>query len=144
MALYLKNHTTMKKNFFFFLLFFFSISLNAQETDNRGTIKIQKKSKLHAVIFDNINNRLVGQDIYGNILDSAIFSFNVMITIKGIAYKESILGTTLSPTMQNRIKNIDTETTLLFTEVKVVEKNGTSSDWPKFSAKIGHTFEKEE
>ena len=40
------------------------------------------------VFFDNVNNRLVGKDYYGNILDSAIVSFDIKVTIKGIEIKE--------------------------------------------------------
>lgn len=128
-----------------FILFFLTLtfSLSAQE-DNRGTIKVQKKGKINSVIFDNVNNRLIGQDIYGNILDSAILSYNVMVTIQGIAYEEKVVGTTLSNTMQNRIQRVDGATTLFFSQIKVKEKNGTTLEWPKFSAKIGYSYEKEE
>lgn len=132
----------MKKLLFLFLLTF-TYSLAAQE-DNRGTIKLQKKGNTYAVMFDNVNNRLIGKDYYGNILDSAVVSYNVMITIQGIAYEEKVVGTTLSNTMQNRIKRVDGTTTLFFTQIKVKEKNGTLIDWPKFNAKIGYSFEKEE
>ena len=115
----------------------------AQE-ENHGTIKVQKKGNVYAVMFDNVNNRLIGKDNYGNILDSVVVSFNVMLTIQGIAYEEKIVGTTLSKTMQNRITRIDKGTTLFFTEIKVKEKNGKIIDWPKFNVKIGSSFETEE
>ena len=118
-------------------------SISAQE-DHRGTIKVQKKGNTQAVMFDNVNNRLVAKDYYGNILDSAVVSYNVLVTIQGIAYEEQVTGTTLSPTMQNRISRVDGGTTLFFTEIKVKEKNGTLIDWPKLNAKIGFSFEKEE
>lgn len=132
----------MKKLFSIFLLIL-TFCASAQE-DNRGTIKVQKKGNVYAVMFDNVNNRLIGQDNYGNILDSAVISYNVMLTIQGIAYEEKVLGTTLSKTMQNRIKRVDGGTTLFFTEIKVKEKNGKVIDWPKFNVKIGASFETEE
>lgn len=129
------------------LLFLFLITLtfcaSAQE-DNRGTIKVQKKGNVYAVMFDNVNNRLIGKDNYGNILDSAVVSYNVMLTIQGIAYEEKVQGTTLSTTMQNRIKRVDGRTTLFFTDIKVKEKNGKVIDWPKFNVKLGGSFETEE
>ncbi|CAN5417133.1 hypothetical protein BH10BAC1_BH10BAC1_18800 [soil metagenome] len=131
------------KKILFFLLLLFSYTLSAQE-DNRGTIKVQKKGKINSVIFDNINNRLIAQDVYGNILDSAVVSYNVMVTIQGVAYAEQVVGTTLSTTMQQRIQRVDGGTTLFFTKIKVKEKNGTTFDWRKFSAKIGYSYEKEE
>jgi hypothetical protein len=91
-----------------------------------------------------VNNRLVGKDEYGNILDSAVVSFNVMVTIQGIAYEETVIGTTLSRKMQNQITRVDRGTTLFFTEIKVKEKSGKTIDWPKFNTKIGFSFEKEE
>lgn len=130
----------MKQLFILFLLTL-TFSLSAQE-DNRGTIKVQKKGNTYAVMFDNVNNRLIGKDYYGNILDSAVVSYNVMVTIQGIAYEEKVVGTTLSNTMQNRISRVDGATTIFFTQIKVKEKNGTLIDWPKFNAKIGYSFER--
>ena len=46
--------------------------------------------------------------------------------------------------MQNKITRVDGATTLFFTQIKVKEKNGTTFDWQKFSAKIGYSFEKDE
>lgn len=132
----------MKKTFSIFLLII-TFCATAQE-DNRGTIKVQKKGNVYAVIFDNINNRLIGKDNYGNILDSAVVSYNVMLTIQGIAYEDKIQGTTLSKSMQNRIKRVDGGTTLFFTDIKVKEKNGKIIDWPKFNVKLGRSFETEE
>ena len=130
----------MKQLLILFLLTL-NFSLSAQE-DNRGTIKVQKKGKTYAVMFDNVNNRLIGKDYYGNILDSAVVSYNVMVTIQGIAYEEKVVGTTLSNTLQTRISRVDGATTIFFTQIKVKEKNGTLIDWPKFSAKIGYSFER--
>lgn len=132
----------MKRLLSIFLIIL-TFSSSAQE-DNRGTIKVQKKGNVYAVMFDNVNNRLIGKDNYGNILDSAVVSYNVMLTIQGIAYEEKVLGTTLSTTMQNRIKRVDGRTTLFFTDIKVKEKNGKIIDWPKFSVKLGASFETEE
>ncbi len=132
----------MKKLLSIFLITI-TFSVSAQE-DNRGTIKVQKKGNVFAVMFDNVNNRLVGKDEYGNILDSAVVSFNVMTTVQGIAYEESVVGTTLSRKMQNQITRVDRGTTLFFTDIKVKEKSGKVIDWPKFNTKIGFSFEKEE
>lgn len=132
----------MKKTFSIFLLII-TFCASAQE-DNRGTIKVQKKGNVYAVIFDNVNNRLIGKDNYGNILDSAVVSYNVMLTIQGIAYEDKIQGTTLSKSMQNRIKRVDGGTTLFFADIKVKEKNGKIIDWPKFNVKLGRSFETEE
>ncbi len=134
------------KNTFFILFSLFFLNTFAQESSesNRGTIKVQKKGNVYAVIFDNVNNRLIGKDNYGNILDSAVVSFNVMLTIQGIAYEEKIQGTTLSKSIQNRIKRLDGGTTLFFTDIKVKEKNGKVIDWPKFNVKLGRSFETEE
>ena len=132
----------MKKLLSIFLITF-AFSVSAQE-ENRGTITVQKKGNVLALIFDNVNNRLVGKDECGNILDSAVVSFNVMTTVQGIAYEESVIGTTLSRKMQNQITRVDRGTTLFFTDIKVKEKSGKVIDWPKFTAKIGFSFEKEE
>lgn len=145
MVLYLHNKKHMK-NILFIVFFLFHIGSFSQESteSNRGTIKVQKKGNVFAVIFDNVNNRLVGKDEYGNILDSAVVSFHVMITIQGIAYEETVVGTTLSRKMQNQITRVDRGTTLFFTDIKVKEKSGQTIDWPKFNTKIGFSFEKEE
>ncbi len=126
------------------IFFLISTFCTFAQENNRGTIKVQKKGNVYAVLFDNVNNRLVGKDNYGNVLDSAVISFHVMVTIQGIAYEETITGTTLSDIMQSRIRRVDRGTTLFFTNIKVKEKKGTLIDWPKFSAKIGYVLEKEE
>ena len=132
----------MKRLISIFLIIL-TFSSSAQE-DNRGTIKVQKKGNVYAVLFDNVNNRLVGKDNYGNVLDSAVISFHAMVTIQGIAYEETITGTTLSDIMQSRIRRVDRGTSLFFTDIKVKEKNGKVIDWPKFSVKLGASFEAEE
>jgi len=133
----------MKNTITIFILLLFCFPSSAQE-DMRGTIKVKKGGKIFNVFFDNVNNRLVGKDYYGNILDSAIVSFDIKVTIKGIEIKESVTGSTLSGTMQNRINRADNGTTLFFTNVIVKEKKGKPSDWPNFITKIGFVFEKEE
>ncbi|MFL5765710.1 MAG: hypothetical protein ACJ77K_17320 [Bacteroidia bacterium] len=124
------------------LFLFLSFSALAQE-DTHGTIKIQKKGQVYAVFFDNVNNRLIGKDSYGNILDSAVVSFSVQVTIKGVSYKEDVIGTTLSTTLQNRITRVDNGTKLFFTNLKVKTK-GQVVDWPKFSSNIGYSYESQE
>jgi len=133
----------MKNIITIFILLLFCFPSSAQE-DMRGTIKVKKGGKIFNVFFDNVNNRLVGKDYYGNILDSAIVSFDIKVTIKGIEIKESVIGSTLSGTMQNRINRADNGTTLFFTNVIVKEKKGKPLDWPNFITKIGFVFEKEE
>ncbi|HEY0031536.1 MAG TPA: hypothetical protein VGC65_12300 [Bacteroidia bacterium] len=132
----------MKKAFPIFLLLI-TFSASAQE-NNRGTIKVQKKGTLYAVLFDNINNRLIGQDMYGNILDSSVVSFTILVTIQGVAYQENIPGNTLSPSFQQKISRVDGGTTLFFSNIKVKDSNNTFADWPKFSSKLGYAYEKEE
>ncbi len=133
----------MKNIITIFILLLFCLPSSAQE-DMKGTIKVKKGGKIFNVFFDNVNNRLVGKDYYGNILDSAIVSFDVKVIIKGIEVKESVIGNTLSRTMQNRINRTDNGTTLFFTNVIVKEKKGKQLDWPNFNTKIGFVFEKEE
>ena len=133
----------MKNIITIFILLLFCFPSSAQE-DMKGTIKVKKDGKIFNVFFDNVNNRLVGKDYYGNILDSAIVSFDVKVIIKGIEVKESVTGNTLSRTMQNRINRTDNGTTLFFTNVIVKEKKGKQLDWPNFTTKIGFVFEKEE
>ena len=100
----------MKKLLIVCCLILLNIASIAQE-DMKGTIKVQKNGKIFSLLFDNVNNRLVGKDNYGNILDSAIISFDVMVIIKGIEFKENVTGNTLSTTMQNRINRVDNGTT---------------------------------
>ena len=133
----------MKNIITIFILLLFCFPSSAQE-DMKGTIKVKKSGKIFNIFFDNVNNRLVGKDYYGNILDSAIVSFDVKVIIKGIEVKESVTGNTLSRTMQNRINRTDNGTTLFFTNVIVKEKKGKQLDWPNFNTKIGFVFEKEE
>jgi hypothetical protein len=125
---------------FLFLLTVFSA--RSQE-DTHGTIKVQKKGQVYSVMFDNVNNRLVGKDGYGNILDSVVLSYSVQVTIRGVSYKEEVVGTTLSPMLQQRITQVDSGTQLFFSNIKVKNK-GQEIDWPKFSAKLGYAYEMQE
>lgn len=130
------------------LLLFFMILINsllAQENSDptKGTIKVEKRNHVAAILFDNVNNRLVGKDIYGNILDSAVVSFDAFVTVKGIAYQESFEGDYLSKKFSQIIYGIDQRTVLFFTNIKVREKDGSLIDWPKFSVKLGGSYEGE-
>ena len=133
----------MKKLLFFvFILLCFNVSAQETTDSNRGTIKVQKKGTLHSVIYDDVNYRLICKDIYGNILDSAIVSFAVNVTVKGIAFSEDVTGTTLSGQMQQRLSRMDGEVTLLFSNVKAKEKDGSIITFPKFKAKTGQSRER--
>ncbi len=134
----------MSKNLLFFLFITATLCTSAQD-DKHGTIKVQKKANnIRTLIFDNVNNRLVGKDHSGNILDSAVISYTVLLTIQGVAHEEKVIGSTLSPRMQNSISRVDGGTTIFFSDIKVKEKNGSLLDWPKFSTKLGFVYEKEE
>jgi hypothetical protein len=131
------------KKLLVFLFALLSISAFSQE-NTRGTIKVSKGNQVYAIMFDNINNRLIGKDHYGNLLDSAVTSFSVQVTIKGISYKEDVVGTTLSSVLQQRITRVDGATTLFFYNIQVKGKNGAVIDWPKFTARIGYSYEQTE
>lgn len=123
------------------ILSIFSLLANAQE-GTQGTITVKKKANtIQAIIFDNVNGRLIGKDYSGNILDSVVRSYTVRLTIQGVAYEEKVTGTTLSNRMQNNIARLDGGTVIFFTDIKVKEKNGNLLDWPKFSTKLGFVYE---
>ena len=127
--------------FFFLLLSCFAV---AQETGDptKGTIKIEKKGQIYSILFDEVNYRLVGKDQYGNIRDSAVVSFDIFMTVKGVAYQESNVGPMLSLQFQQYLSRLDRETQVFFTNIKVREKNGTLIDWPKFSVKLGKQYDR--
>ncbi len=54
-------------------------------------------------------------------------------TIKGIFYKDSTLGPTLSRNMQHIVERRDSKTTLYFKKIKAKDRNGTRVNMPDFS-----------
>jgi hypothetical protein len=144
MVLYLSVNLLMKNLFFTFFLFL-SLFSAAQDTTNdsfSGTIKVKNKGLLHSVLYDDVNYRLVCRDIYGNIIDTAIISYNVNVTIKGIAYAENAAGSFLPKMIQQRLGSIDGITTLMFSDIKAKEKNGMIMSFPAFKAQTGNQKEK--
>lgn len=134
----------MKKILFLLLLFSSSISLIAQENDNRGTIKIQKKGQLAKIQFDDVNYRLIGIDQYGNVLDSAVVQFQMEVTIKGIAYSESTIGPVLSYRMQQILGKCDRTSKIFFVNIKAKDRSGSIINMPKFQYNYGYSEESNE
>ena len=125
----------MKSKLLILLFCFFlgTIAVAQNTTAKKGTIKVQKKGHLAKVIFDDVNYRLIGIDIYGNIMDTAVIEFKMLVTVKGIAYKTSTVGHNLSREMQELIERRDSRTTLYFKNVKAKDRNGTLINIPDFS-----------
>lgn len=133
----------MKK--LFLLLFFFALtgSISAQEnsTQNRGTIKVQKKGQLAKIQFDNVNYRLIGIDQYGNVMDSAVVEFQMSTTIRGIFYSEKTVGPGLSYQMQQLLGKCDHTAKIFFENIKAKDRNGTLINMPKFQYAFGYSDE---
>lgn len=129
------------KNLLPLLFFTFSFSVIAQETETRGTIKVQKKGALVKVHFDDVNYRLVGIDQYGNVLDSAVAEFQLSVTIKGIFYTEKTIGPSLSYQMQQLLGRCDRTSKIFFENIKARERNSTLVEMPKFQYNFGYADE---
>ena len=135
----------MKKSFLLLFILSSMYSLAQEKTEpTRGTIVVQKKGNINAVVFDNVNFRLIAIDNSGNILDSAIVSFRIRTTILGIAHDEPTMGSFLSKELQLKLSRIDSGTILYFSEIKVKDKYGNLIDWADFKSKIGFSYEREE
>lgn len=145
MVLYLPDKFRMKKIFSLLFLFsgFFAI---AQDTASsmHGAIKVQKTGTLHSVLYDDVNFRLVCRDVYGNINDTAVISFDIDLTVKGIAYSEKNTGCFLSRQMQQRLSRMDGMVTLMFSNIKARDKYGSIISFPNFKAYSGQAREKED
>lgn len=135
----------MKKLFPLFLFLFLSNFLFSQNDTSayKGTIKIQKKGNVYAVMYDEVYFRLIGKDQYGNILDSCVTQFRIKVTIKGIAYDELTNGNTFSKQMQYHLSRLDSGTTLFFSDIMVKEKSGKTIKWNDFKVKAGNSYERE-
>lgn len=104
-----------------------------QTTTKKGTIKVQKNGHLSKIVFDDVNYRLLGIDIYGNIMDTAVVEFEMFVIVKGIFYKTSAVGSDLSREMQQLLERRDSKTTLNFKNIKAKDRNGTLINMPDFS-----------
>jgi len=106
-----------------------------------GTIKIEKKNTIVQVHYDNVNFRLIGIDQYGNVLDSAVCEFEMKTTIKGIAYTEKTIGSSLTYEMQKIIGRCDGSCSLLFTNIKVKDKYGNIIAAKPYTYRYGKNIE---
>jgi hypothetical protein len=135
------------KKFFTIILFLSASLISAQDTvntDHTGSIKVQKKAILHSVIYDDVDFRLVCRDIYGNIHDSAVVSFDIKTTVKGIAYAEKTTGPFLSKQMQQRLGRLDGLVVIMFSNIKAKDINGQIISFPNFKAEIGKARENQD
>ncbi|MCW3071625.1 MAG: hypothetical protein JWO44_1515 [Bacteroidetes bacterium] len=126
-----------------FLFSFISIFASAQDStdSHHGSVKVQKKGTLHSVLYDDVNFRLVGRDIYGNINDTAVVSFDLDVTIKGLAYSEQAAGCFISKQMQQRLSRMDGVIVLRFSNIKAKDRNGKIISFPDFKAQSGKARE---
>jgi hypothetical protein len=135
------------KELFTIILFFLSSLIIAQDTvdlSRTGSIKVQKKGILHSVIYDDVNFRLVCRDIYGNIHDSSVVSFDIKTTVKGIAYSEKTTGSFLSKQMQQRLGRLDGLVVIMFSNIKAKDINGQIISFPEFKAETGKARENQD
>ena len=134
----------MKKLLFIFCLLVLSFAINAQETEDktaRNTIHVQKSGHLAKAMYDNVNYRLVAIDQYGNILDSAVQSFTVKVTIKGIFSEENVVGNYLSPKMQQQLGKRDANGSIFFSNIKAKDRSGEVVELRSIQAQIGYLRE---
>lgn len=109
----------------------------------RGTIKIQKKGQLAKIIFDDVNYRLIGIDYYGNIMDTAVMEFQLFVTIKGIFYKTSTVGSALNRDMQQLVERRDSKTILYFKNIKAKDRDGKIITVPELKYVFSHYHEED-
>ena len=135
----------MKKTLFL-LLFLIPLITFSQDTTgtNHGTIKVEKRGILHSVFYDDVNFRLVCKDVYGNINDSAVVSFDVATSVKGIAYSEKNAGCFLSKPMQQKLSRLDGMVILSFSNIKARDRYGKIVSFPDFKAQTGNDRERVE
>jgi len=134
------------KNYFLILLFAsLSFSLFSQETnETHGTIKVQKKGQLAKVEFDDVNYRLVGIDVYGNVIDSAVVEFEMSVVIKGILYAAKANGPGISKKMQDILNSCDRTSIIYFDKIKAKDKSGNILDIKKIRYTFGYSNENTE
>jgi hypothetical protein len=128
----------------FILTSFYSFAQDSVPASNHGSIKVQKKGTLHSVLYDDVNFRLVCLDIYGNINDTAVVSFDLDLTVKGIAYSEKTAGCFISRPMQQRLSRLDGLVILMFSNIIAKDKNGTLISFTDFKAQTGNAMERED
>ncbi|MCW3102582.1 MAG: hypothetical protein JWO09_1022 [Bacteroidetes bacterium] len=131
------------KKALFFLFIFISIVASAQDStgSHHGSVKVQKKGTLHSVLYDDVNFRLVCRDTYGNINDTAVVSFNLNVTVRGLAYSEESAGCFISKQMQQRLSRQDGVVVLMFSNIKAKDRNGKIVSFPDFKAQSGKARE---
>ena len=133
----------MKKIVFLLPFICYSLFSTAQESaiGKKGTIKVEKKNLINHIQYDNVNYRLIGIDQYGNVLDSAVYEFELKTTIKGIAYAEKTVGAFLTYEMQKIIGRCDADCSILFTNIIAKDKYGNRIKMKPFNYTFGRKIE---
>jgi len=127
----------------YFFLFFYGLLFSQENNyENRGIIKVEKRGNLAKILFDNINYRLVGIDYFGNVIDTAVFEFQLRVTINGIFYSEKTLGSTISYKMRQLLGRCDSSTTIIFDKIKAKDQNGTVLNMPPLRTNFGYYEDK--
>ncbi|MDF2437054.1 MAG: hypothetical protein K0Q95_1430 [Bacteroidota bacterium] len=134
------------KHFLSLCLILFTSATFSQDTSeiSHGTIKVQRQGTLHSVFYDDVNFRLVCKDVYGNINDTAVLSFDLKTTVKGLAYSEQTTGCFISKPMQQKLARLDGIVTLFFSNIKARDRNGSIVSFPDFKAQTGNARERED
>lgn len=132
------------KHFLILILSLLSLAGYSQDSSetNYGTIKVQKTGTLHSVFYDDVNFRLVCKDVYGNINDTAVISFKLSFTVKGLFYSDETAGCFISRESQQRLSRMDSMVTLFFYDIKAKDKYGNIVSFPDFKAQTGDARER--
>lgn len=108
------------KFFLFFITLTFAGNLKAQEPN---VIKFKKESRYAKAVFDNVDNKLVVIDIYGNPTEAKIAKYKLYVKTKTDTKEFVAFSNSLNAEMLNYLKKLKSSAKLFFTEINVVEED---------------------
>jgi hypothetical protein len=128
----------MKNKIHLILLFYLTYSnINlAQTAEKRGSIKINKADYKYTAMYDDVYQRLLMKDGYGNIYDTAIAEFEMKSVVNGVINSLKGVGYTLTPQMRDVLRKSNENTVIMFENIKAKDPLGNIVPLPSFKYKM--------
>lgn len=125
------------------ILFFYSIvgCKTPQSTIEYTTpVPVSTTKSVLKVIFDDSKSQLLGIDKTGNILDSAVTSFQLSTRVQGVSYSEETKGCFLSAAMLELLKKTDVNSIIYFEHIQAKDATGQLGEAPNFQFNVGYSY----
>jgi hypothetical protein len=129
---------------FILCIFVVALSAAAQTDDRSGTLKVQKSDLKYKAVYDDVYQRLLMKDGYGNIYDTAVYEFKMTLPVNGVMVGYYATSNTLTTQMKNVMRKTTTNTIIVFDEIKAKDRFGNRINLPIVKHSMGRLEENQE